>query len=224
MTKAIGYVRVSTGEQAASGLGLEAQRQALTEAAARLGFVLGEVFGDAGLSGKLGLEGRPGLFSAIDGLKRGDVLLVAKRDRLGRDVVGVAMLERLIERKGARVLSADGSGNGDDAASLLQRRIVDAFSEYERLIIGQRTKAALQAKRQRGERAGTIPFGSQLGPDGQQLIEAPVEQDALRTLRELQHAGLSLRAIAAELTRQGFRTRTGGAWQGQYVHRLLRAV
>jgi DNA invertase Pin-like site-specific DNA recombinase len=224
MTKAIGYVRVSTGEQAASGLGLEAQRQALTEAAARLGFVLGEVFEDAGLSGKLGLEGRPGLFSAIDGLKRGDILLVAKRDRLGRDVVGMAMLERLIERKGARVLSADGSGNGDDAASLLQRRIVDAFSEFERLIIGQRTKAALQAKRQRGERAGTLPFGSQLGPDGQQLIEAPVEQDALRTLRELQHAGLSLRAIAAELTRQGFRTRTGGAWQGQYVHRLLRAV
>jgi site-specific DNA recombinase len=224
MTKAIGYARVSTGQQAASGLGLEAQRQAVTEAAARLGVVVGEVFEDAGLSGQLGLEDRPGLFAAINALKRGDVLIVAKRDRLGRDVVGVAMIERLVERKGCRILSADGSGNGDDAASLLQRRILSAFSEYERLIIGQRTKAALKAKRQRGERAGTVPFGAQLGPDGQQLIEQPVEQDALRTLRELQQAGLSLRAIAAELTRQGFRTRTGGAWQGQYIHRLLRAV
>lgn len=224
MTKAIGYTRVSTGQQAASGLGLEAQQQAISEAAARLGLVLGETFIDSGLSGKLGLEDRPGLFAAINALKRGDVLIVAKRDRLGRDVVGMAMIERLIERKGARVLSADGSGNGDDAASLLQRRILDAFSEYERLIIAQRTRAALRAKRQRGERAGTVPYGSQLGPDGQQLIEAPVEQDALRTLRELQHAGLSLRAVAAELTRQGFRTRTGGAWKGQYVHRVLRAV
>ena len=224
MGNAFGYRRVSTGQQADSGLGLEAQQAALVQAAARLGLQLVETFTDAAVSGTVGIEDRPGLFAAVNELRRGDVLLVSKRDRLGRDVVLVAMIERLVERKGARIVSAAGEGNGDDAASLLQRRILDAFSEYERLIIGQRTKAALKAKRQRGERAGTLPFGWQLGPDGRQLVQEPTEQKALRALHELQDGGATLRVIAAELTRQGFRTRTGGAWRHQYVARIARAV
>ena len=224
MGNAIGYRRVSTGQQANSGLGLEAQQEALVQAAARLQLPLVATFTDAGVSGTAAVEDRPGLFAAIHQLRRGDVLLVAKRDRLGRDVVLVAMLERVVERRGARIISASGEGNGDDASALLQRRILDAFGEYERLIIGQRTKAALKAKRQRGERAGTLPYGFQLAADGRQLIKEPAEQRALAALRELQDGGATLRTIAAELTRQGFRTRTGGTWRHQYVARLSRAV
>ena len=224
MANAYGYRRVSTGQQASSGLGLEAQQEALVQAAARLQLPLAGTFTDAGVSGTAAVENRPGLFAALHQLRRGDVLLVAKRDRLGRDVVLVAMLERLVERKGARIVSAAGEGNGDDAGALLQRRILDAFGEHERLIIGQRTKAALKAKRQRGERAGTLPFGYRLGPDGRQLLEEPSEQEALRLLRELKERGATLRTIASELTSQGFRTRTGGAWRFQYVARLIRAV
>ena len=224
MGNAFGYRRVSTGLQADSGLGLEAQQAALVQAAARLGLQLVETFTDAAVSGTVGIENRPGLFGAVNQLRKGDVLLVSKRDRLGRDVVLVAMIERLVERKGARIVSAAGEGNGDDAASLLQRRIIDAFSEYERLIIGQRTKAALKAKRQRGERAGTLPYGFQLAADGRQLVQEPAEQEALRLLHELKDGGATLRTIAAELDRQGFRTRTGGAWKHQYIDRLARAV
>ena len=219
MANAIGYLRVSTDKQTASGLGLESQRSAITDAASRLNVTLTATFTDEGLSGKLGLEERPALFAAINALRRGDVLLVAKRDRLGRDVVGVAMIERLIERKGARVLSAAGEGNGDDAASLLQRRILDCFAEYERLIIGQRTKSALKAKRDRGERNGNVPYGYQA--EGQTLVPSAAEQQVLAVLRELQQAGLTLRAIALELTRQGFTTRCGSAWRHQYVAALV---
>jgi hypothetical protein len=62
---------------------------------------LGVVHEDRGLSGKLGMEKRPGLLAAVADLRRGDVLLVAKRDRLGRDPIVVAMVERLVTRKGA---------------------------------------------------------------------------------------------------------------------------
>jgi len=176
------------------------------------------VFTDAGLSGALELEDRPGLFAAVNALKRGDVLIVAKRDRLGRDVVAVAMLERLVTRKGARILSAAGEGTeGTDAASLLQRRILDAFSEYERLIIGQRTKAALKAKRDKGERAGNVPFGYQLGADGQTLEANADEQRVIELLRRLRTAGYTLREIADELNAQGVTTRRGTAWRHQYV-------
>jgi DNA invertase Pin-like site-specific DNA recombinase len=90
-------------------------------------------------------------------LKPGDSLLVAKRDRLGRDPIVVAMIESAVVRKGARIVSAAGEGTeGDEPSHVLMRHLIDAFAEYERLIIVARTKAALQAKKARGERVGYI--------------------------------------------------------------------
>lgn len=220
-SRAFGYLRVSTDGQADSGLGLEAQRTAVEQAAKRLALPLGDVFIDAGLSGSTDIESRPSLFAAVQGLKRGDVLIVAKRDRLGRDLIGVAMIERAIVRKGARVISAAGEGTeGTDASAMLQRQILDCFAEYERRLIAQRTKAALRAKRDRGECAGNVPFGYQLNPDGKRLDPSPMEQEVLSILTELRKAGYSLREIAAELNRQGFTTRRGTAWRHQYVAAL----
>lgn len=219
--RAFGYLRVSTDQQSESGLGLDAQRVAVEQAALRLGLPLADVFTDAGLSGALDLESRPSLFAAVQGLKRGDVLIVAKRDRLGRDLIGVAMIERSIMRKGARVVSAAGEGTeSTDAGGMLQRQILDVFAEYERRLIGQRTKAALRAKRDRGERAGNLPFGYQLNADGRTLDTNAAEQTVLSILRELRTAGYSLRQIAAELNRQGFTTRRGSPWRHQYVAAL----
>src|SRR5262245_6940932 len=110
MARTLGYVRCSTGEQAESGLGLEAQRKAIADHAKRAGLELAGVLEDAGVSGSTKAEERVGLMSAVGMLRRGDVLLVAKRDRLGRDVVNVALVERLVERKGARVVSVAGEG------------------------------------------------------------------------------------------------------------------
>lgn len=219
--RAFGYLRVSTDQQAESGLGLDAQREAVDKTAARLGLPLAEVFTDAGLSGALDLESRPSLFAAVQSLKRGDVLIVAKRDRLGRDLIGVAMIERSITRKGARIVSAAGEGTeGTDAGAMMQRQILDVFAEYERRLIGQRTKAALQAKRARGERAGNIPFGYRVASDGQKLEPCEAEQAALAILRELRGAGFTLQRIAEELNRQGFTTRRGTPWRFQYVAAL----
>ena len=202
-------------------MGLEAQRAAVEVAAKRLALPLASIFEDAGLSGAVDLESRPSLFAAVQALKRGDVLIVAKRDRLGRDLIGVAMIERSIMRKGARVVSAAGEGTeGTDAGAMMQRQILDVFAEYERRLIGQRTKAALRAKRERGERAGNLPYGYSLNADGRTLVPNPAEREVLAILAELRRAGYSQRAIAAELNRQGFTTRRGTAWRHQYVAAL----
>jgi DNA invertase Pin-like site-specific DNA recombinase len=221
--RGVGYRRVSTTEQSASGLGLEAQETAIEIAATRLGITVTETYTDAGLSGGLPLEQRPGLMAALHVLRKGDFLLVAKRDRLGRDVLNVAMLERLAERKGARVVSAAGEGTDtDDPTSRLMRQIVDCFAEYERAIIRARTRAALHVKKARGERVGGIPFGYRLADDGRRLAPDPNEQSTLRLLSELRSAGHSYRAIAGELNRRGFRSRTGRAWVHQSVHTLAK--
>lgn len=223
--RAFAYLRVSTNQQAESGLGLDAQRGSVTAAAERLGVSLGSVFVDAGVSGSLALDDRPVLMEAISALKRGDVLLVAKRDRLGRDVIEVAMIERLVTKRGARVVSAAGEGSdNDDPASVLMRRLIDSFGEYERLVIASRTRAALAAKRRRGERTSRFaPFGYQIASDGERVEPDEGEQQTLRLMRAWRSDGRSLRAIAEDLNRNGIRTRSGGSWAREYVFRVLRS-
>jgi DNA invertase Pin-like site-specific DNA recombinase len=222
--RAIAYLRVSTDQQAESGLGLEAQEAAVRSAAARRRLDVQRLFVDGGTSGKLGIEDRPVLLEAVAALRRGDVLLVAKRDRLGRDVIAVAMIERLIAKRGARVVSAAGEGtDNDDPSGLLMRRLIDSFAEYERALIGARTRAALAAKRRRGERASRIvPYGFRLRPNANVIDQEPTEQQTLTLIGELRAAGKSLRDVAAELNARGIRTRSGGQWRFEFVRSLVR--
>jgi DNA invertase Pin-like site-specific DNA recombinase len=223
--RAIAYVRCSTDQQAESGLGLDAQRRAIEQSAARQGLAVAAFYEDAGLSGAKDIEARPGLLEAVSALRRGDVLLVAKRDRLGRDVVSVALIERLISRKGARVLSAAGEGTDtDDPTALLMRRIADAFSEHEGRVIRTRTKAALKAKRAQGLRAGNIPFGFSLAEDRKTLLPHTGEQQILEEIRRLRREGCSMPQIAAALNERGIVTRSGSAWRFEYIRRLLRTA
>mgnify|MGYP001457642550 CR=1 FL=1 len=98
----LAYIRVSTDEQTASGLGLEAQ-----EAAIRARYdTVASTYRDEGYSGAD--SKRPALLACIDALRRGDVLAVAKRDRLARDVFLSAWIQKEVKRRGARIESAAG--------------------------------------------------------------------------------------------------------------------
>jgi DNA invertase Pin-like site-specific DNA recombinase len=218
--RAVGYRRVSTADQVSSGLGLEAQQTAIEAAAARLGLDLVQTFTDAGVSGGLALDERPGLLAALDMLRSGDTLLTAKRDRLGRDVLNVAMIERLVERKGARIISPDAPDTNDPSARLM-RQIIDAFAEYERALIRARTRAAMAAAKARGQRVGWIPYGQQLADDRRTLVPHPGEQQTLELLRQLRMLGYAQADIASELNRLGFRTRRGGLFQRSFIAQLL---
>lgn len=151
--------------------------------------------------------------------------MVAKRDRLGRDPLVVAMVERAVQRKGARIVSAAGEGTDSDSPSdVLMRRMVDAFAEYERLVIGARTRAALQAKKARGERTGSILYGFRLADDGVNLVRDEVEQEAITMIRELNGKGLSLRNIAGRLEAKGYKPRNGKSWHPQTISNILEAA
>ena len=142
------------------------------------------------MSGGLPLEKRTILLDALTALAKGDVLLVAKRDRLSRgDMMTTAMIEAAVKRAGARIVSAAGEGTeSDDPASVLMRRIVDAFGEYERLLIKARTRAALKAKKARGERYGQVPYGRRLAGDGIRLEPDPAEASTVALIVELRAA------------------------------------
>jgi DNA invertase Pin-like site-specific DNA recombinase len=218
MSTAIVYGRVSTDDQALSP---EGQQGRCADYAERNGLSVVGCYFDHGVSGAAPLDARPELMAAIDALPEGGVLLVAKRDRLARDTMAAAMIERLVGRKGARIESADGVGNGDSPEALLMRRMVDAFAEYERAIIRARTKAALKVKRDRGERLGRPRYGYRV--EAGELVPYEPEQRVLRLVAELREDGLSVRQIVEALEARGVSTSTGRAFCGRGVRRLLAA-
>lgn len=221
----IGYLRVSTEQQAESGLGLEAQKQACAEYAKKMGMELSLVFVDAGVSGTLPFDKRPGLLNALNALKKGDILLCSRRDRLGRDVIINYTLEVAVKKRGARIISVAGEGTeNDDPSSIVLRQILDVFSNYERLLISLRTKAALQAKRDNFERLGYIPFGYKLAKDGKHIEVNQEEKDVLSHMMELKKQSFSIRAIVKELNNELRFNRKGSKWNHSSVHRILIAA
>lgn len=221
--RAIGYIRVSTEDQ---NLGPGAQRKAIEEWCERNGAEMVQVFEDHGVSGGVDLEKRLQLLAAIDSLKPlgASVLVVAKRDRLARDVLYSAMIERLVQKQKAVIASADNVGNGDGPEAQMIRGIVDVFAAYERAIIRARTKAALQVKKSRKERTGSVPYGFQLAKDGVHLEPNPAEQEILSIVSELRGRGMTLRAIAAALEERGFTPRGEGKWHPQTVSNIEKAA
>jgi DNA invertase Pin-like site-specific DNA recombinase len=175
---------------------------------------------DRGVSGGAALDQRPGLLAALAAVTKLDagVLLVAKRDRLARDTLVAAMVERLVERAGARVCTADGIAAGDAPEALLMRRIVDAFAEYERLTIQARTKAALAVKRSRRERISREPpYGWRFSSDGNHIEPEPREQATIALAQELRRSGMSLRRIGQRLAKRGHMPRTAKCWHPQTI-------
>lgn len=201
------YIRVSTDEQQ---LGPAAQLRAVQAWAKREGVRIVATFQES-VSGAAPLERRPQLEAAIGALddNAAGLFLVHRRDRLARDVVAAAMVERLVERAGARVVSADGVSNGDGAEAQLQRGLMDLFGQYERALIRNRTRAAMAVKKSRGELTGAAPFGQRVAEDGVRLELHQGEAATVARVRQLRAAGLSLRDVAARLEAEGHRSRKG---------------
>jgi DNA invertase Pin-like site-specific DNA recombinase len=203
------YLRVSTAEQAGSGLGLDGQRSALLAEADRRGWDVVEVIEDAGYSARS--MKRPGLIGALARLKAGeaDVLAVAKIDRLSRSLADYASMMATAQREGWAVAALDSPADMTSASGEAMAGVLMVFAQMERRLVSDRTKAALAAKRARGERLGRA-----------RLVPPEVEARA----RELRASGLTQRAVGEALTAEGHAGPTGGPWHPATLHRMLTRV
>ena len=205
---AVAYLRVSTEDQRN---GPEVQRADIMRWADHEGVTVVSWHCDDGVSGGDKLEDRPALAAALGVLatRSAGRLVVQKRDRLARDVVIAASIERAAQQVGAVVIAADGLGNGDDPAARLQRGILDLFAEHERAIIRARTKTALAAKRNRGEMTSKPRYEFKLAADGVHVEPDPTEQAVVAQVLSLREAGVSLLGIVRRLKYSGITGRTG---------------
>ena len=188
-------LRVSTNEQAESGLGLEAQEASIRAYATAHGIELVSIHTDAGVSGRAELTDRPGLVAALGEIvsRRAGVLLVAKLDRLARDPFLVLTIEKVLKKSGARLVSAAGEGTqGDDPSQVLMRHVLMAVSAHEAALVSSRTAAALRAKAARGERLGRPPKGFMV--EAGELV--PNEEfEAVRRCLRMRGNGATYKAI-----------------------------
>lgn len=208
--KVIGYVRVSTTDQADNGNGLEAQRAAIEAACRRKGWELVTVLEDKGLSGK-SRKDRKALEAAVAMCRAGgaDALVTAKLDRLSRSLVDFAALSEQAKREGWAIVVLDCDFDTTTPQGELMANMLACFAQFERRVIGQRTKDALAVKKAKGERIGGRP--SSLPP---RVVERIQREHA---------AGVSLGAIARGLNADAIPTGQGGkAWYASTVAAVLK--
>jgi DNA invertase Pin-like site-specific DNA recombinase len=214
---AVATLRVSTEEQ---NLGPEAQRAAIERWARASGVTVVSWHEDR-ISGATNVEDRPGLLAALGAVRslNAGLLVASKRDRIARDVVVAATVERLAQDAGAKVVTADGVAAEDTPEGQLMRGLLDLFSQYERAVIRARTKAALAAKKAKGERVSRrAPLGWRFESD--RLVPDAGEAAILSRVTTMRAHGLSIKRIVDILNAEDVGCR-GGRW---HVTTLVRAL
>jgi DNA invertase Pin-like site-specific DNA recombinase len=210
--KAILYTRCSTGMQAASGLGLEAQLAACRAHAARKGYdVVGE-YTDEAISGKDAIDRRPGLQAVLERAARADdvVVIVYSLSRLSRRQ---SLTWALLDDRGDYRLQIESASEPFDTSSPIGKAMVGMLAIWAQLeadMCSERTSAALAARKARGLPVGGRPLA----------LHAP---DVVRMVKDLHATGEYTHAsLADELNRRGVATMRGGRWHATTVARTLK--
>jgi site-specific DNA recombinase len=209
---AYGYIRVSTEGQASDGVSLDAQRAKIEAWCVANDFQLRGLYTDAGISGKRS-DNRPGLQQALEAVcKAKGVLVVYSLSRLARSTKDAITISDRLRRSGADLASLSEKIDTTSAAGKMVFRLLAVLAEFERDLVSERTSAALQHKKARGERVGQIPFGYRLAVDGVTLEPEPGEQAALAELQRYRKQGHSWQEIADTLNARSIPTKRGREW------------
>jgi site-specific DNA recombinase len=221
----VGYVRVSTEEQARSGLSIQAQRDRLQAWASAFGHVLVEVVADEGESAKT-LD-RPGVVRVLSMIDRRQVegVVVAKLDRLTRSTRDLADIVETCERRRVALASVSESLDTSTACGRLVVSMLGVVAQWEREATAERTSAALDAKRRQGRRyCGKAPYGYRF-VDGM-LVADEQEQAIVDAVAVLigDPSAPSLRSISRNLAERGILNRNGRPFTASSVARIVDAV
>ncbi len=225
---AVIYIRVSTDEQANEGVSMDAQEESLRAYCAMRGLVIVESVRDAGVSGGKVLASREGGRRVLDLVKSGEVsnVVAYKLDRLFRDAGDCLAVTGAWDNKGVSLHLVDLGGQAIDTSTAMGRfflTVMAGAAEMERNVIRERTRAALAHMKSKGQRIGSIPFGSKLAADGVHLEINSDEQEIIEHIVALKAEGLSQQKIADRLNETQTPAR-GSRWHKTTVARVSRVA
>lgn len=216
------YLRVSTDEQAESGLGIGAQAARCAAMATAKGWSEPSIYADEGVSGTKPAAKRPALHRLLADVQAGqiDAVIILSLDRLGRKTRLVLDLVDELTHAGVALVSCKESLDTTSPQGQFVLTLFAALAQLERDLIAERTKAALsEHSRRDGEAGGKLPYGYVRTPDG-----IAIETDAAPYVRFIFNArkrGDSLRTIAEKLNARGIPGPRGGQWHHTSVREVL---
>jgi DNA invertase Pin-like site-specific DNA recombinase len=224
MNRAICYIRVSTQEQATSGVSLEAQQERLEAYCKMAGLEVAAIIREEGISGSVPISQRPGgaQLPALLKLHKAENVVAMKLDRLFRDAEDALRQTRAWDKAGIALHVLDMGGQSINTASAMGRMfltMVAGFAELERNLIAERTTQALAHKKAHRQAYAPTPLG--YSRNGDTLVAVESEQAVIRSIYAWRAAGLTLWAIVTRLNAAGVPTKRGGRWASETVRYIL---
>lgn len=211
----VGYIRVSSDEQAQSGLSLENQKQKILAYAESQDLKVARIYHDDQSAKDLCRPEAQEMLARVESGKVGRII-VFKLDRLTRSVGDLSRLLELFARRGVTLSSVSETLDTASASGRMVVHIIGVISEWERGVISERTRAALSVKRSRGEKLGRVPpYGWKTS--GKKLIKHPEEQCVLKSIIEARREGRSFAEIARNLNATGTKPRSGRIWYASTI-------
>jgi site-specific DNA recombinase len=220
---AIGYIRVSTQEQAMEGVSLAAQREKITAYCQLHGLELTHIHADEGLSAKRA-DNRPGLQDAItQACETGGVLVVYALSRLARSTRDAIDIADKLAKHDAHLVSITERIDTTTGMGRFFFTTMAALAQLERDQISERTAMAMAHKKAKGQRTGgNVPYGYRLAPDGQTVVPDETEQATVARILAMSAGGMSTREVNVALLADGVKPRTGKHWHPKVVMEIRR--
>jgi len=217
------YTRFSPRRNSKDCESCEMQSAVCEQYAASKGYEVVAIFNDPDVSGSD--EFREKLWQAISALSRGGVLLVHKRDRLARNVFLSEQLNRAVAAKGAEIEAVSGDIAGTGIEAVLVRQILSSLHEYERKVIGLRTRFSMLQHQKNGRRMsarGACPYGWKPDPDdAERMLPCEQELSVIAEMVALHSVGKNFNQILHWLNENRREVARTGTWNYKCVRKLL---
>jgi site-specific DNA recombinase len=218
--KAIGYIRVSTEDQAREGVSLDNQADKIRAYCTYKGFELVDMIEDAGVSGGIN-KGREGFIRLLDRIEANgfDVLVLYSLERLSRDMLTLLTLERYLDDNDVELHTVEGLIDTSSPDGFMSFAMKAFLGEMERRQVKYRTRKAMEYKKMNNEVVGSIPYGYQR--TGKNLIPDINEQAVIKSINTMYSQDMNLSEIARGLNESGRLTRSGSPWTAIQIRRLI---
>jgi len=220
--KAVGYIRVSTTEQAKEGISLDVQKREIESHCKANGFELVTIFCDDGVSGSIPMNERPAGKQAIEFLRarHADHLMATKLDRCFRDIIDAHTVNEDFQKRNIGLHLFDLNIDTTSINGEIYFGMVALFAKSERRRIGERIKTALNSQRAAGKVYSNAPYGYD-AQDGL-LKENKQEQKAIRLMRQLRQSDYSYQEIADELSLRDYKPKLADTWSKVAIMKILK--
>ena len=217
--QAIGYIRVSSTQQANEGASLEAQQAKIEQWCSANGYELVNVFSDEGISGKR-MDTRQGLQDALATIKKGNAFVFYSMSRVARSTKDMLSIGEMISKKKADMVSLIENIDTTSASGKMMFQMLAVLAEFERNLVGERTSTVLQNKKANSQvYSNKTPYGFKRVND--RLEQVKQEVKVVAEIQQARAKGQTLQSIADSLNTRGIPTKTNKLWQPATIHLLL---